>query len=186
MTQTKLIFVGPVGAGKTTSIRTLVNSEMVCTDERATDMTRQWKETTTVALDYGTLLLEAGHKVHLYGLPGQERFKFMWDILTLGVDGVVLLLDNARPAPLKDLDFYLDEFSSYARTGAMVVAVTKMDVSDDGLTLDDYRQALARHDLDLSISRFDARQESHVLELIDQALASVQRAGGDKAPLCPA
>ncbi len=41
------------------------------------------KVKTTVAMDYGTMTLDAKEKIHLYGTPGQERFNFMWDILTL-------------------------------------------------------------------------------------------------------
>ena len=55
-------------------------------------MTINRKRTTTVALDYGLMKLDAGERIHLYGTPGQERFDFMWDILTKGGLGVVLRL----------------------------------------------------------------------------------------------
>ena len=57
-------------------------------------MTVHRKGQTTVAMDYGTLQLDAQTKVHLYGTPGQERFDFMWEILAQGGLGLVLLLDN--------------------------------------------------------------------------------------------
>ncbi len=143
-TNTKLILVGPVGAGKTTAVRTMVDSDMVCTDERATDMTRQWKESTTVALDYGAVRPWPGHKVHLYGLPGQERFRFMWEILILGGDAVVVLVDNSRPAPLHDLRFYVEHFRPFAERERMTVAITKRDLAPSGPGVEEYRDALAR------------------------------------------
>ncbi len=183
MSNTKLIFIGPVGAGKTTAIHTAMDADMVCTDERATDMTAQWKETTTVALDYGALALQGGQKLHLYGLPGQERFRFMWDILSLGGDGIVLLLDNSRPAPLQDLNFYLGEFSAYAEQGALVVAVTKTDLTPTGLCIEDYRQALAAQGVDCPVCTTDVRDSAAMVALINQALISIE---GDQASCCVA
>ncbi len=84
MAQHKIIFAGPVGAGKTTAIKSLSDIPVMTTDEDATDMTTNRKPQTTVAMDYGLLKLEGGERVHLYGTPGQERFDFMWDILTEG------------------------------------------------------------------------------------------------------
>ncbi len=81
---------------KTTAIETLSDSAPVSTNQSATDMTRVRKAETTVAMDYGTMTLDAQEKIHLYGTPGQERFDFMWDILTSNGLGLILLLDNTR------------------------------------------------------------------------------------------
>ena len=67
MTQYKIIFSGPVGAGKSTAICTLSDIPPVATDVAASDDTRLLKATTTVALDYGVLKLQGGGRVHLYG-----------------------------------------------------------------------------------------------------------------------
>ena len=77
----KLVFAGPVGAGKTTAVQSLSDIEVVSTESVATDETRRLKRTTTVAMDYGVMRLDNGDQVHLYGTPGQKRFDFMWDIL---------------------------------------------------------------------------------------------------------
>ena len=99
----KIIFTGPVGAGKTTAIGAISDIPTVVTDASASDMTLNRKGYTTVALDYGLLYLDDRTKVHLYGTPGQERFDFMWEILTNGGIGLILLLDNSRANPLKDM-----------------------------------------------------------------------------------
>lgn len=110
MRENKIIFTGPVGVGKTTAIAAISDEAPVQTDASASDMTLDRKRNTTVAMDYGVISLDEDTKVHLYGTPGQERFNFMWEILSQGSMGLVLLLDNARTNPLKDLEFFLHSF----------------------------------------------------------------------------
>jgi signal recognition particle receptor subunit beta len=123
----KIIFAGPVGAGKTTAINSISDIPVVQTEARASDDVALRKANTTVAMDYGTLNLDGGAKIHLYGTPGQERFSFMWEILTLGGLGLVLLIDNDREDPLADLEFYIKAFSRFIGKNALVVGVTRMD-----------------------------------------------------------
>ena len=49
----KLVFAGPVGAGKTTAIQSLSDIEVVRTEARASDDVKKLKDNTTVAMDYG-------------------------------------------------------------------------------------------------------------------------------------
>lgn len=123
----KIIFTGPVGAGKTTAINAISDIDTVKTEARATDETAQLKENTTVALDYGILDIGDGTKVHLYGTPGQKRFDFMWDILQKGGIGLVLLLDNTREDPLEDMTEYLDAFRDYVSEREVVIGVNRMN-----------------------------------------------------------
>ena len=123
----KIIFTGPVGAGKTTAIGSISDIEVVATEAKASDDVALRKANTTVAMDYGILNLDGGLKIHLYGTPGQERFSFMWDILTIGGLGLVLLIDNAREDPLADLEFYLKAFKRFIDKSAVVIGVTRMD-----------------------------------------------------------
>ena len=102
----KIIFTGPVGAGKTTAISSISDIPVVKTEASASDEVMLRKSNTTVAMDYGILNLDEGAKIHLYGTPGQERFSFMWDILTIGGVGLILMLDNARKDPLGDMVFF--------------------------------------------------------------------------------
>jgi signal recognition particle receptor subunit beta len=103
----KIILTGPVGAGKTTAISALSDIPVVKTGARANDAVAMRKDQTTVAMDYGVLALDGGVQLHLYGTPGQERFSFMWDILTAGGVGLVLLLDNARTDPSRTWNYFL-------------------------------------------------------------------------------
>jgi signal recognition particle receptor subunit beta len=126
----KIVFTGPVGVGKTTAIGAISDINPITTDETASDMAsaRKGHGHTTVALDYGLIELDAGNKVHLFGTPGQERFDFMWDILTRGGLGLILLMDNSRPNPFQDLRFFVNAFAEFIKRGPMVVGITKMDL----------------------------------------------------------
>ncbi len=99
----KLLFIGEPGAGKTTCIAAVSDIEPVSTDVGCTDELAQIKETTTVALDYGELDLGADGRLLLYGLPGQSRFRFMFDVVREDLLGVAVLVDAARADPLRGL-----------------------------------------------------------------------------------
>lgn len=165
MAHYKLIFTGPVGAGKTTAITALSDTPVVTTDEIATDMTRDRKETTTVALDFGTMRLDDGDQVHLYGTPGQARFSFMWDILTEGGLGLVLLIDNSRAHPLHDLDFYLDAFQAFVARTELVIGVTRLDQpATPGLCR--FSAHLRERGLVAPVFQIDARERADVAMLV--------------------
>lgn len=163
----KVVFVGPVGVGKSTAVQHLSDIEVVSTDVNASDMTLNSKQMTTVAMDYGKVTLNNGRIVHLYGTPGQERFSFMWDILTRGSNtALVLLLNNSRPQPLRDMEFYISHFRHFAEDGRMLVAVTHTDLAVTP-TLLDYSTELRGMGLDLPLFNVDARQRNAVAVLLD-------------------
>ncbi len=168
----KIIFTGPVGAGKTTAIASISDIPVVKTEANATDDVALRKSNTTVAMDYGILNLGEGAKVHLYGTPGQERFSFMWDILTIGGVGLVLMLDNAREDPLADLEFFLDAFKPFIEKNAVVIGVSRMDISPrPGL----YTFHKKLYDLKMNVPIFevDARERKDVKTLLLGLLASL-------------
>lgn len=171
-TDHKIIFTGPVGAGKTTAIESISDIAPVRTDARATDMTTRRKPSTTIAMDYGLIRLNEREKVHLYGTPGQERFDFMWDILTKGGIGLVLLLDNTRPAPFEDLRFYVTAFRDFIEETRLVVGVTQMDVKPLPV-IDEYSRRLRELDLLAPVFEVDARRREDVSMLIECLLLSL-------------
>jgi uncharacterized protein len=170
----KIIFTGPMGAGKTTAIASISEIPPISTDVRCSDEEGiNRKENTTVAMDYGYISLGEGERIHLYGTPGQSRFDYMWTILTRGGIGLVLMLDNARPDPLADLTFYLDAFKDFIAQTGVVIGVTRFDVSQK-LTLFDYQQALMQRGQIVPIFEIDARQPNDVKVLIHALLAILQ------------
>lgn len=174
MTDHKIIFTGPVGAGKSTAIASLSDIDPVSTDEVATDITKHRKSQTTVAMDYGLLKLDGGETVHIYGTPGQERFNFMWDILTTGGIGLILLVNNARPAPFRDMTFFLKAFEEFIDRSALAIGVTQMDISRSP-TLEDYYSALPGAYAGTPIFEVDARSRNDVVILVESLLFSLDR-----------
>jgi len=172
MTAYKLIFTGPVGAGKTTAIAALSDIPVLNTDALASDMTRTRKSTTTVAMDYGVIKLDGNDQIHLYGTPGQERFDFMWDILVEGGLGLILLIDNSRANPLGDLDFYVDAFRRFIDRTQVVVGVTRSDESRE-LGIDRYCAHLATRGLDFPVFEVDARERCDVVTLVRTLLFKI-------------
>lgn len=170
MTQRKVIFAGPVGAGKTTAICSVSEIPPILTDVSASDATRERKQTTTVAMDYGRISLDNGDRVHLYGTPGQERFDFMWEILTKGGGGLILMLDNARKDPLADIKTYTDAFSQFIRDQRLVIGITRTDVKSTP-AIEDYREYLDLFTLRVPILAVDARRREDVLLLIQTLLS---------------
>lgn len=172
MTQYKIIFTGPVGAGKTTAIHSISDISPVKTDASARDMARDRKSATTVAMDYGVMNLQGGEKLHLYGTPGQERFDFMWDILTTGGIGLVLLLDNTRMDPFLDMKFFLDAFSDFIADTTVAIGVTQMDLSNKP-SIADYQKKLKESGRNHPVFAVDARVKPDISVLIQALLYSL-------------
>jgi signal recognition particle receptor subunit beta len=130
----KILFTGPMGAGKTTAITQLSDQECVSTDVINTDLEQCNKEMTTAGLDYGYISLPDGSGVRLYGTPGQERFQFMWPILATNAAGVILLLNGEHPDLEEHLELYTNAFSNNGET-PLVIGIGRIS-SDDFTRID--------------------------------------------------
>lgn len=172
MSAYKLVFSGPVGAGKTTAIAAISDVEPFTTEEVATDETRDIKENTTVAMDYGMMKLDTGDRIHLYGTPGQARFDFMWEILTDGAIGLILLLNHSNPSPLEEFDYYLDQFADFIEQTGIAVGVTRYQPGT-APSLDEYHARLAERKLFAPVFEVDARHPGDVAMLTQSLLYSL-------------
>jgi uncharacterized protein len=122
----KMVISGAVNAGKTEFIRTISEIEVVSTERRATDDTKMIKKETTVAMDFGRIAIADDLVLHLFGTPGQKRFDFMWEILSEGMLGLVILVDSTRPETFRETNRIIDFFVSYRDT-PYVIAANKQD-----------------------------------------------------------
>jgi hypothetical protein len=170
----KLIFTGPTGAGKSTAISVLSDTPVIATEAKATkiDPNHHNKKTITVGLDYGIIKLQNQDKIHLYGTPGQERFDFMWDILTEGGLGLILLIDNARTDPLEDMRFFLKAFAHFIQKTKLAVGITRMDISSQP-TLAHYLKELRALGFNPPLFEIDARRKKDVALLLQALLYSL-------------
>lgn len=171
MTDYKVLFTGSVCSGKTTAIRSLSDIETVDTDARVSDSAIRRKRKTTIAMDYGVLDLSDDARLHLYGTPGQERFKFMWEVmmsdLVHDAEGLVLLVDNTRNDPFKDIRFYVEEFRDFIVRRRLIIAVTHSDEQAEP-DHDYYMQELKAMGLFTTVIFIDARDPSSVLKIVKE------------------
>lgn len=168
----KIVFTGSVGAGKTTALKTISSIPPVSTDVRASEAeVLAVKDETTVAMDYGHLMLASGVKVDLYATPGQERFSFMWDILGKGSTGLILLADASRPDPLADLAFFLERFRPIVRDAPMAVGITKAE--EGGGAMEPLQQYLKQLDPPMPSFAVDAREAVQVKRLVFSLLLRI-------------
>jgi signal recognition particle receptor subunit beta len=119
----KIVFTGPMGAGKTTAIAAISEIAPVKTEVDNTDQAAHSKASTTVGCDFGRLTLPDGGTVRQYGTPGQARYRFMWDILGRGAAGVIVLIDASQPGALVQLDLFVDAFLPHVPRGALVIGI---------------------------------------------------------------
>ncbi|MFE6385292.1 GTP-binding protein [Nocardiopsis dassonvillei] len=172
----KIVVAGGFGAGKTTLVSAVSEVESLHTEEVMTSESVgvddldgvEAKATTTVALDFGRITLDGSTVVYLFGTPGQRRFSFMWEELTEGALGAVVLADTRRLADSFDA---IDFFES--RGVPFVVAVNCFD-GQRTHRADDVRVAL---DLEERVPLLlcDARNRESVKEVLVELVALVLR-----------
>lgn len=177
MTDYKVLFTGSVSSGKTTAVRSLSSIETIDTDASASDSVIRRKEKTTIAMDYGVLELSETAKLHLYGTPGQERFKFMWQLmmsdLVHDAEALILLVDNTRKDPFKDIRFYVEEFRDFIIRRRLIIAVTHSDIEPEP-DHDFYMQELKRMGLYTTVIFIDSRDPTSVLKVVKELVGDYE------------
>jgi small GTP-binding protein len=129
MQTVKMVITGPFSAGKTEFIRSISEIDVVSTERKISSEAERVKEETTVAMDFGRITVDDDLVLYLFGTPGQRRFDFMWEILSEGMLGFIVLIDSVRPETFREAKHILEIFRSYSPT-PYVVAANKQDLPD--------------------------------------------------------
>ena len=171
----KIVIAGGFGVGKTTTVASISEIRPLTTEAAMTSVAAgvddsryvPGKKTTSVAMDFGCITIDDGLKLYLFGTPGQDRFGFMWDDLSHGALGALVIVDCRR---LDECFPAVDYFEKLRLP--FVVAVNMFDGSLP-VELPKIRWALAI-DPATPLITFDAREKLSVrdalLSVLDRAL----------------
>lgn len=170
MIDKKVAFIGSVGSGKTTLINNLSDTDTLGTDvESSMDI---GKPMTTVGIDYGEIRVDEHLKLGLYGVPGQNKFSFIWDFVKQGLWAVVILVRNNNKQSFDEMINLLDYFSIDQKTPCLI-GLTHTDQASGEPTKNKIKTVLAKKGLVLPIYSIDARKKENA-ELIFRTLIMLE------------
>lgn len=171
----KVVFTGPMGAGKTTAINAVCDGTALSTDVAISGVEAvvAGKTMTTVGLDYGECRINSQLVLKLFGTPGQDRFRFMWDILGAGAFGLIVLIDNSQPDPVGAVARYLQAFAPYVSARRTVVGVGRLDTHTEP-GIDEYFERLGALGFSLPILQVDVRRDADVRLLLSVLVSMVE------------
>lgn len=166
----KIVVTGPFASGKTELIQSISEIDVVSTDRTITRDAERIKNQTTVAMDFGRITIDEELILYLFGTPGQKRFDFMWEILSEGMLGFIVLVDSTRPETFREARRILDTFRSYSPV-PYIVAANKQDL-EDAWPAEDLRIVL-RVELGVKVIPCIATDKDSVKQVLLELLYSI-------------
>ena len=136
---------------------------MLSPERQITDTSGGGQGETTVAMDFGRITISDDVVLYLFGTPGQQRFSFMWETLSEGMLGFVVLVDALSEDSIMEAVSMIEFFTGMSDV-PFVVAANK-DYPEDMSTRTSLR---ARLSLDESAALLpcDARDRESVKSVL--------------------
>lgn len=166
-------FVGPLGVGKTTAVRSISDVPIVNTDvvrsADPVDGRRVRKLTTTVGIDYGECNDANGERVALLGTPGQSRFFEARNAAMPEHTMVVLWLYGDHDQALEECREWVQLMGEDVWP-RLTVAVTRREDAADPPDLARYEEVLAGFHPRIGLTTGDPRDPRSVTAVVEAAL----------------
>lgn len=172
MDEFKILFAGPTGAGKTTAINTVSDVSVVSTEVPRSSLDTESeksqlipKNTVTIGIDYGEFSFDDNTRVRLYGVPGQLRFEFLWELIHKGASGTIILFDITSNAFADEIDFFINRFHKVLLTDKCIIGISKY--SDEySPRVTELLDLMGKYKVDVPVIAVDIRNKEDVLKLL--------------------
>lgn len=164
----KLAIIGNVGAGKTELVKTLSEISPVNTDVKSSvDI---GKLNTTVGIDYGRIELGESTALGIYGVPGQERFSFIWEMVKSSLWGVIILFKLSQQTDFEALKQWLEFFQISNKKLPCIIGISHCDADSDidiASVTNNIQELLQAQAVFAPIIPLDTRDHNHAVTLLN-------------------
>lgn len=163
----KLAIIGEVGAGKSQMVKTL--SEISPIETEAKSSIDIGKEYTTVGIDYGRITLSDDMALGIYGVPGQERYSFLWEFVNRSLWGLLILVKYGEQPDYNNLNKLLSFFEPEQNQTTCIIGVTHCENADETSLMvlgHEIRAILMHHNVVAPIINTDPRNRESAVSLL--------------------
>ena len=165
----RIVFAGPDEASATCAIATISDTSVkrdICKVDAVDTALR-------VQLDHGVLRVERAGEIQLYATPPDAPVDTVAEFAQTGGMGLVVLLDNKRPYPLRDMHFYLHSFKAFIEATSVAIGLSNLNTYDT-YSVDDYHVELNTLDLQVPVFEADVTDKHDVVLLVEALLLSTE------------